>query len=203
MKIIKFLKWLFGFLIFIVFNFIIRNIAINLIYPYNTTIELDIIDKILLYIIFLFFFAMILCLCILLVKMRFQCACLYNFAKAILNHKLKIFLWITFLSLSIFSGLILLLYPIIYYYVFKTFLKKYSLIEKYYLDFRSVKKYMLIFFIIEFPLVLGTLALFFDPESNGGSALFFTAYYMLGNFYFYLPFFVFSWWDNRKLKIIK
>ena len=200
MKIVNFFKWLFGFLIFIIFNFIIRNTAINLIYPYNRTIELDILDKILLYIIFLFFFTIILCICILLAKIKSQWTRSCRFAKAILNHKLQIFLWITFLSLSVFTGLILLLHPIIYYYVFKTFLKKYSFFREYYLDFKSVKKYLLIFFIIEFPLVLSTFYVFFDPEADGGSVLFFMAYYIVGNFYFYLPFFILSWWDNRKLQ---
>ncbi len=202
MKLVIFVKSFFGFLIFIIFNFIIKFVALNVLSVFNSILDLDTIDKVIFFLLVFFltivFFVYILFMERCSKKSRFQ-----NFGKIFFKYKLQIFLWITLLSLSIFSGLILFLYPIIYYYFFKTFLKKYYVIKKYYLDFKSVKKYMLIFFIIEFPLVLLTFASFFDSEADGGSALFFMTYYILGNFYFYLPFFILSWLDDRKLKMVK
>lgn len=202
MKFINFVKSLLLFLLFIIFNFIIRNCGLYFLFACNYITEFDIIDKIILYL-FVIFVAIIMYVIVFYLKPKVKNSTFHSFADAILSNKIKKFLWVTVFSISFLSGWILLMYPILYYYIFKIFFKDFRFIRKYYLDFKTVKKYLLFFFIMELYFILGTLYSVFNAEADGWDGIIFWTYYMLGNFYFYLPFFILSWWDKKKLKVVE
>ncbi|MCM1004240.1 MAG: hypothetical protein NC408_07865 [Candidatus Gastranaerophilales bacterium] len=198
MKFVNFTKSLLLFLLFIVFSAIIRYYGLLFFAGFNYITGFDILDDVILYL-FALLITFIMCVIIYYLKTKVSNLIFHRFANAILNNKLKVFLYVTGLSILFFTGLILLLFPILYYYIFKAFFKNISFIRKYYLDFKSVKKYFIIIFMLEFPFIFLSICSLFDPELDASIVFGLFAYYMLGNFYFYLQFFVLSWWDNRKL----
>lgn len=115
------------------------------------------------------------------------------------KNKIIICLKIFLIFILFESKFINLLYPVFYYYFFKMFLSKVALIKEFYLNYASVKKYAYVYFILESPFILFLILIeIFERSSEPNYWM--IVYLLTSSFIFYLPFFVLSWWDNRKLQ---
>ena len=105
------------------------------------------------------------------------------------------FLIVGFYS-DIFGRIIFFLQPLLYYYLFKKYCSDLFLINKFFLKYDSVKKYFITFIVLEIPFLIQLIVSLLWKNYDSTDI---TIYYLFSNVRYYLPFFIFSWWDNRKL----
>lgn len=105
-----------------------------------------------------------------------------------------IFVIIGFFS-DIFARIIYFLMPLMYYYIFKRYFSDVFFINKFFIEYVSVKIYFIIILFLEIPFLIQLIISLFAQDYDGDDL---TIYYMFSNVRYYFPILLASWFDSKK-----